>query len=127
VGITISGIDDIAGRRRSLPELTQPESELLRTLSPQQFQLLLKHRPLVAETGKGHFDLQLSGHVHKGQIFPFNLLVRMMFPIPCGTTTANNGSTIHVSRGSGTWGPPMRLFAQPEVTVIDIISTSSGK
>jgi predicted MPP superfamily phosphohydrolase len=127
VGITISGIDDIAGRRRSLPELTQPESELLRTLSPQQFQLLLKHRPLVAETGKGHFDLQLSGHVHKGQIFPFNLLVRMMFPIPCGTTTANNGSTIHVSRGSGTWGPPMRLFARPEVTVIDIISTSSDK
>ena len=50
----------------------------------------------------------------------------MKFPIPCGTTSASNGSLIHVSRGSGTWGPPMRLFAPPEVTVIDIISSPSG-
>jgi predicted MPP superfamily phosphohydrolase len=120
-GITISGVDDSAGQRRGLPPVAPPESEVLKSLSPRQFQLLLKHRPLIAETGKEHFDLQLSGHVHKGQIFPFNLLVRMMFPIPCGTTRANNGSTIHVSRGSGTWGPPMRFLAPPEVTVIDIV------
>ena len=126
-GITISGVDDSAGRRRESADVTPPETKLLRALPPQQFQLLLKHRPLVAETDRGHYDLQLSGHVHKGQIFPFNLLVRMMFPIPCGTTTTENGSTIHVSRGSGTWGPPMRLFAPPEVTVIDIISSSSER
>lgn len=125
-GITISGIDDAAGVR-GLPETAPPESKILQALSPQQFQLLLKHRPLVAETGNSHFDLQLSGHVHKGQLFPFNLLVRLKFPIPCGTTTASNGSTIHVSRGSGTWGPPMRLLAPPEVTVIDIVNTSSGR
>ena len=123
-GITISGVDDSAGQGRGLASVTAPESKLLRSLPPDQFQLLLKHRPLVAETGGSHFDLQLSGHVHKGQIFPFNMLVRMKFPIPCGSTTAANGSTIHVSRGSGTWGPPMRLLAPPEVTVIDIISTS---
>lgn len=126
-GITISGVDDTAGQRRGLPAVTPPESDLLSSLSPRQFQLLLKHRPLVADTGNGHFDLQLSGHVHKGQIFPFNLLVSLKFPIPCGTTRTKNGSFIHVSRGSGTWGPPMRLFAPPEVTVIDIISTSSGR
>lgn len=125
-GITISGVDDTAGQRRDSPAVTPPESELLRSLSPRQFHLLLKHRPLVAESDNGHFDLQLSGHVHKGQIFPFNLLVRLLFPIPCGTTRATNGSTIHVSRGSGTWGPPMRLLAPPEVTVIDIISSSSA-
>jgi predicted MPP superfamily phosphohydrolase len=123
-GITISGVDDSAGRRQGLPEAASPESELLRSLSSRQFQLLLKHRPLVADTGSGHYDLQLSGHVHKGQIFPFNLLVGMKFPIPCGTTTAANGSTIHVSRGSGTWGPPMRLLAPPEVTVINVVSTN---
>jgi hypothetical protein len=126
-GITISGVDDPAGRGRGLPAVAPSELQILSFLSPQQFQLLLKHRPLIAESGTSHFDLQLSGHVHKGQIFPFNLLVRMKFPIPCGTTTTRNGSTIHVSRGSGTWGPPMRLFAPPEVTVIDIISTSSDK
>jgi predicted MPP superfamily phosphohydrolase len=125
-GITISGVDDSAGRRQGSPEDAPPESELLKALSPGQFQLLLKHRPLVAGTANGHFDLQLSGHVHKGQIFPFNLLVRMKFPIPCGTTTTN-GSTIHVSRGSGTWGPPMRLLAPPEVTVIDIVNASTGR
>lgn len=122
-GISISGVDDAAGQRRGLPTTVPPEAELIKSLSPEQFQLLLKHRPIVTETGDRHFDLQLSGHVHQGQIFPFNLLVRLKFPIPSGTTTTSNGSTIHVSRGTGTWGPPMRLFAPPEVTVIDIISS----
>ncbi|MBL0225398.1 MAG: metallophosphoesterase [Geobacteraceae bacterium] len=124
-GITISGVDD-AAVRRGKPEGPPFESEVLKSLSPRQFHLLLKHRPIVADTADGRFDLQLSGHVHKGQLFPFNLLVRLKFPIPCGTTTAKNGSTIHVSRGSGTWGPPMRLFAPPEVTVIDIVSRPPG-
>lgn len=125
-GITISGVDDSAGQRRGSPNVTPPESGLLRSLPPGQFHLLLKHRPLIAATGDNRFDLQLSGHVHKGQIFPFNLLVRLRFPIPCGTTRSENGSTIHVSRGSGTWGPPMRLLAPPEVTVIDIVGAPSG-
>ena len=43
------------------------------------------------------------------------------YPIPCGTTATAKNSLIHVSRGSGTWGPPLRLLAPPEVTVIDII------
>jgi uncharacterized protein len=124
-GITISGVDDSAGQRMGLPITTPPESELLRSVPAQRFQLLLKHRPEIPATSDGHFDLQLSGHVHKGQIFPFNLLVRLKFPIPCGTTVTQHNSTIHVSRGSGTWGPPMRLFAPPEVTVIDIVSTAS--
>jgi predicted MPP superfamily phosphohydrolase len=125
-GLTISGVDDI-GRLKSQPDVTPPETGLLRILPHDQFRILLKHRPLVAATGSEHFDLQLSGHVHKGQIFPFNLLVRLNFPIPCGTTTTVQGSLIHVSRGTGTWGPPMRLFAPPEVTVIDIVNESSGR
>jgi predicted MPP superfamily phosphohydrolase len=124
-GITISGVDDAAGQRGGIQPVIPPESALLTSLYPQQFQLLLKHRPLVADTGNRRFDLQLSGHVHKGQIFPFNLLVRLRFPIPCGTTTTKNGTVIHVSRGSGTWGPPMRLFASPEVTVIDVVSSAN--
>lgn len=120
-GITVCGIDDSARQRMGLPPATPTESELLRSLPIQNFQLLLKHRPVIPATSDGLFDLQLSGHVHKGQIFPFNLLVRLEFPIPCGTTTTQHHSMIHVSRGSGTWGPPMRLLAPPEVTVIDII------
>jgi predicted MPP superfamily phosphohydrolase len=121
-GITISGIDDPARHRPSTAFVTMPESELLKSVPANHFRLLLKHRPEVPETSDGKFDLQLSGHVHQGQIFPFNLLVRLKFPIPCGTTVTKHHSTIHVSRGSGTWGPPMRFLAPPEVTVIDIIS-----
>jgi predicted MPP superfamily phosphohydrolase len=124
-GITISGIDDPAGQRMGEPVATPLESELMQSVPTQRFQILLKHRPIISETSDGHFDLQLSGHVHKGQIFPFNLLVRLKFPIPCGTTMTQQHSMIHVSRGSGTWGPPMRLLAPPEVTVVDIIPAGS--
>jgi predicted MPP superfamily phosphohydrolase len=86
-----------------------------------RFHLLLKHRPQIPAGSDGRFDLQLSGHVHKGQIFPFYQLVRLQYPIPCGTSATPGHSLIHISRGSGTWGPPMRLLAPPEVTVIDIV------
>jgi predicted MPP superfamily phosphohydrolase len=123
-GITICGIDDPARQSGRVSFAAQSESALLQSAPPQSFRLLLKHRPEIPVTSDGLFDLQLSGHVHKGQIFPFNLLVHLKFPIPCGTTLTQNHSTIHVSRGSGTWGPPMRLLAPPEVTVIDIVSAT---
>jgi len=120
-GIAISGVDDPAGRPRGGPEPAPTEQQLLRAIPENHFRILLKHRPVVPAGSDGHFDLQLSGHVHQGQIFPFNLLVRLEYPIPCGTTATQGHSLIHVSRGSGTWGPPLRFLAPPEVTVIDIV------
>jgi predicted MPP superfamily phosphohydrolase len=120
-GITITGIDDLALDRKSGNSVSTAESELLKPFPTDKFHLLLKHRPVVPASSDGRFDLQLSGHVHKGQLFPFNLLVRLKFPIPCGTTSTAANSKIHVSRGSGTWGPPMRFLAPPEVTIIDIL------
>jgi hypothetical protein len=120
-GITISGVDDPAGRRVGVPAPPLSEQDLLGSVPVNSFRLLLKHRPDVPAASDGLFDLQLSGHVHKGQIFPFYFLVRLQYPIPCGTTATPKNSLIRVSRGSGTWGPPLRLLAPPEVTVIDII------
>lgn len=120
-GITISGVDDPAGRRAGIPAPHPSEQALLGSAPVDRFRMLLKHRPDVPATSDGLFDLQLSGHVHKGQIFPFYLLVRLQYPIPCGTSATPGHSLIHVSRGSGTWGPPLRLLAPPEVTVIDIV------
>ena len=119
-GITISGVDDPAATPKAI---TNPgtETALLNSGSHDSFRLLLKHRPNILSESDGHFDLQLSGHVHGGQIFPFNFLVRLTHPIPCGTTVTKTGSHIYVSRGAGTWGPPMRLFAPPEVAIIDVI------
>jgi len=119
-GITISGVDDRAVNPKSLADPVV-ETALLNSVSHNSFHLLLKHRPEILPESDGRFDLQLSGHVHGGQIFPFNFLVRLKHPIPCGTTTTKAGSLIYVSRGAGTWGPPMRLFAPPEVTIIDIV------
>lgn len=119
-GITISGVDDRAVNPKSLAD-PGTETALLKSVSRDSFHLLLKHRPEILPESDGRFDLQLSGHVHGGQIFPFNFLVRLKHPIICGTTTTPAGSLIHVSRGTGTWGPPMRLFAPPEVTIIDIV------
>lgn len=115
-GITISGVDDRAAVADS-----GKETALLDSAPHDSFHLLLKHRPEILPGSDGRFDLQLSGHVHGGQIFPFNLLVKLRYKIPCGTTTTPAGSNIHVSRGTGTWGPPMRLFAPPEVTIIDVV------
>lgn len=119
-GVTISGIDDqaITGSN-SIAQ--KAEKKLLESVPKGAFHLLLKHRPEIPDSSQGLIDLQLSGHAHKGQIFPFNFLVKLKYPIPSGTTSTGAGSHIHVSRGTGTWGPPMRLFAPPEVTVIDIV------
>lgn len=123
-GVLVTGMDDQVGMGgRSKAKLA--EKSVLDKTSKSGFHLLLKHRPEIPATSDGRFDLQLSGHVHNGQIFPFNFLVLFKYPIPCGTTTTKAGSNIHVSRGTGTWGPPMRLFAPPEITVIDVVSTNS--
>lgn len=121
-GLIISGVDDQAASGRNR-DVQSAEKSLLDAAPKNVFHLLLKHRPEIPPASDGLFDLQLSGHVHNGQIFPFNFLVWLRYRIPCGTTTTGTGSRIHVSRGTGTWGPPMRLFAPPEVTVIDIVAS----
>lgn len=115
----IAGVDDPAGRGFSLRGRSD-EKAVLSELPPDKFTVLLKHRPLVDKNALGLFDLQLSGHVHKGQIFPFSLIVRLFFPLISGLYELPSGSTLYVNRGSGTWGPPMRVFSPPEVTIIDI-------
>jgi predicted MPP superfamily phosphohydrolase len=118
--INIAGIDDRAGDSYGLAKGI-PEKTLLSMLPRETFTLLLKHRPLLDEHAIGLFDLQLSGHAHKGQIFPFTLFVKPLYPIDAGFLSLQAGSSLYVSRGSGTWGPPIRFLAPPEVTVIELV------
>lgn len=113
--INIVGLDD--------PAVSQQEDEraLLQKVQNGLFTILLKHRPVVPESSRGLFDIQLSGHTHKGQIFPFTWLSRFVFPYQSGLFDLGGGSRLYTSRGSGTWGPPMRVLAPPEVTIIDIV------
>lgn len=118
--INIVGVDDPAGRQYNLFKDIS-EKELLLQFPKGQFTLLLKHRPLVDKNSLGLFDLQLSGHSHKGQIFPFTLFTKLYYQFDAGYSQLTNNSHLYVSRGSGTWGPPIRFLAPPEVTVIDIV------
>jgi hypothetical protein len=117
--LTVAGIDDPAGARREGAPLPD-EVPLLAKAQRNRFLLLLKHQPRIRPGAVGLFDLQLSGHVHKGQIFPFNLLTWLSYRIRCGLTELEGGSRLYTSRGTGTWGPPIRFLAPPEVTVITL-------
>jgi hypothetical protein len=117
--LTVAGIDDPAGAGR---EGAPPPDELplLARGDRNRFTLLLKHRPVVKRGAEGLFDLQLSGHIHGGQIAPFGLAPWLSYRVRCGLTELARGSRLYTSRGTGTWGPPVRFLAPPEVTVITL-------
>jgi predicted MPP superfamily phosphohydrolase len=118
-GITLVGIDDpsvgMLGQKG-----TMNTKSGLPSVPPGDFIVLLKHQPIV--DSEIPFDLQLSGHIHGGQIFPFGLLTRLTYGVRTGLTQLANGRWLYVSRGVGTWGPPIRVFAAPEITLITIES-----
>lgn len=117
--VRIAGVDDPAGARFGRAGGTS-EAALLGDRPDGRFTILLKHRPQLDPATGGKFDLQLSGHTHHGQIFPFRLLTRLVFPLLAGNHPVPGGGILHVSRGTGTWGPPMRFLAPPEVTILEI-------
>ncbi len=118
--INVAGVDDPAGVQM---KIDKPASEkaLLSKLPKGKFTLFLKHQPRIDPEATGLFDLQLSGHTHKGQIFPFTYVSAISYPMNAGKYDLAGGPVLYVSRGSGTWGPPVRFLAPPEVTVIEIV------
>ncbi|HKI52228.1 MAG TPA: metallophosphoesterase, partial [Geothermobacteraceae bacterium] len=112
--LKLAGVDDPA--RGGAPD----ETAALGARS-KRFTLLLKHRPRFAGESKGLFDLQLSGHAHRGQIFPFNLLTGLEYPLQNGLYTLAASQRLYTSRGTGTWGPPMRILSPPEISLIELV------
>ncbi|MCX5839791.1 MAG: metallophosphoesterase [Deltaproteobacteria bacterium] len=118
--IDLVGVDD-PGINRLGFQGRPSDREVLSRAGGGRFTILLKHQPLVEENALGAFDLQLSGHTHKGQLFPFSLITRLVFPFHAGNYRLTGGALLHVSRGTGTWGPPVRFLARPEITIIDLM------
>lgn len=114
--LRVVGVDDPV-----IPGPPPGEATLLGQAPPGLFTVLLKHRPTVEEGSLGLFDLQLSGHTHRGQVYPFNYLTGAIYPMQEGLHRLAGGSALYTSRGTGTWGPPMRVAAPPEVTIIEIV------
>ena len=120
-GIVLVGVDDptavSSGQQAGLNT-----SKGLAAVTSNDFIVLLKHQPVVGSDWP--FDLQLSGHIHGGQIFPFVYLTRLTYGVRIGLTELAYGRRLYVSRGAGTWGPPIRLFTAPEITLITITSAN---
>lgn len=86
------------------------------------FRLLLAHNPRLAPLGaKAGFDLQLSGHTHGGQFFPWTLAVRLVHAPHVSGLSQEGRMLVYVSAGTGTWGPPVRFGTNPELTLLRLV------
>ncbi len=124
-GIQIAGVDDRTALQVNAGKPASDREALSRTDRSRKFVLFLKHQPHPDPDAIGLFDLMLSGHTHKGQIWPFRYLVQRAHPLLAGRYDVGKGSVVYTSRGTGTWGPPIRFLAPPEVTVIELVRTQS--
>lgn len=84
-----------------------------------QFRLLLSHSP-TDFTVDNNFDLEISGHTHGGQIFPFHVLSLLGNKYLSGFYDMENNAKIYVSNGAGQWGPQMRFLAPAEITIVNL-------
>jgi hypothetical protein len=118
-GVQISGVDDPALTPNPKHRLAQEIKALKNSLTPGEFHILVSHRPWLwpEQAARAGFDLQVSGHTHGGQLFPFSWLVRLQYPYVSGHFEAD-GSHLVVSRGAGTWGPPLRVGADAQIPII---------
>jgi hypothetical protein len=117
-GIQVVGVND----RQSLKK-GQTLGSILDTMSLRADlpTVLMYHTPVEWEDARAKgVDLMLSGHTHNGQIYPFTLLVRASFKYIKGLYK-ENGKYLHVSPGTGTWGPPMRLGSRNQITVLNLV------
>jgi len=125
--VRITGVDDPAVAQMGKGKVI-PEADVLATATENVFTILLKHRPRVSDAARQRCDLQLSGHTHQGQLFPFGVIVRLLYPFPHGRLVSFvEGARLYVSPGSGSWGPPIRFLARPEVTLFLICGSRLGE
>lgn len=116
-GITLVGIDDTTAREK---EAEQKLAELLADHQPGQYNILLIHQPVgFPQAATLGIHLQLSGHTHRGQFFPFNLLVPLFYRYHYGLYSLGSAH-IYTSSGTGTWGPPLRLGSDSEIVLLEI-------
>jgi len=88
--------------------------------------VLLYHTPVgIEDARRAGVSVQLSGHTHNGQLYPFNLLVKLFYPYTRGLYDLN-GLLLYVTPGTGTWGPPMRMGSSNEITLITFQPAGTG-
>lgn len=118
----LAGVDD-ASAHRMLAGHGQDVARALEGRDPSRAVVLLAHQPkALKDAVRCDVDLQLSGHVHGGQLVPFNWLVRLDQPIVSGLHLVER-TWVYVSTGTGYWGPPMRVGSTAELTRIELVAS----
>jgi predicted MPP superfamily phosphohydrolase len=121
--MVLAGIDDITALHSGRPGHGADVDAALAGADPDLPVLLLAHQPKqVGEAVRAGVDLQISGHTHGGQIWPFHLLVRTDQPVLHGLSRHGTRTQLYTSRGTGFWGPPLRVFAPSEITLLTLRS-----
>lgn len=118
--MVIAGVTDYSAGRFDAGQASHPAGALLDAPRNAAVRVLLAHQPRsAAEAEQAGFDLQLSGHTHGGQFWPWPYFVSLQQPYVAGLHRMG-GLQVYVSRGTGYWGPPMRLGARSEITRLRI-------
>jgi hypothetical protein len=119
--LVVAGVDDHTAAGSGRPGHRSDHAAALAGADPDLPVLLLAHQPKQIGAAVEHgVDLQLSGHTHGGQIWPFHLLVRLDQPAVRGLSRHGDRTLLYTSRGTGFWGPPLRIFAPSEITLITL-------
>jgi predicted MPP superfamily phosphohydrolase len=120
--IDLAGVNDVTGAQYA----DAPDYEAtLGGRDPSRPVVLMAHQPVAVHDAAPYgVDLQVSGHTHGGQMFPFDYLVRLQQPVVSGLTEVD-GTPVYVTNGAGFWGPPVRVGADPDITLLTLRSTAA--
>ncbi|XVV09294.1 metallophosphoesterase [Actinoplanes sp. CA-131856] len=119
--LVIAGVDDRTAAGSGVPGHHADHEAALEGADPTLPILLLAHQPAQIAGAVAHgVDLQISGHTHGGQMWPFHYLVRLDQPVLQGLSRHSERTQLYTSRGTGFWGPPFRIFAPSEITLLTL-------
>ena len=120
--LVVAGVTDYGAHHFNPEQRSDPVAALSGAPADAAAKILLAHQPRsAAAAATAGFDLQLSGHTHGGQFWPWNLFVRFQQPFTAGLHRLNN-LWIYISRGTGYWGPPNRFGAPSEITLLRLVA-----
>lgn len=119
--VVVAGVTDLGAHHFDPVHRSDPAAALAGAPEDAAVKVLLAHQPRSAfAAADAGFHLQLSGHTHGGQFFPWNLVVKMFEPFTAGLHRLDD-LWLYVSRGTGYWGPPQRFGAPSEITHLTLI------
>ena len=122
--LVLAGVDDIGAHRFDPPQRSDPAAALRGAPAGAGAKILLAHQPSSAPAAaRAGFDLQISGHTHGGQFWPWNHFVRYFQPFTAGLHRLKS-LWVYVSRGTGYWGPPNRFGVPSEITRIRLVNAA---